>query len=48
LPDRVTVLVDEALHFDDVDVAKAREELTNATDQATIDFANAKLRLTGH
>jgi F-type H+-transporting ATPase subunit epsilon len=48
LPDRVTVLVDEALHFADVDVAKAREELANATDQATIDFANAKLRLTGH
>jgi F-type H+-transporting ATPase subunit epsilon len=48
LPDRVTVLVDEALHFDDVDVAKAREELAHATDQATIDFANAKLRLTGH
>jgi F-type H+-transporting ATPase subunit epsilon len=48
LPDRVTVLVDEALRFDDVDVAKAREELANATDQATIDFANAKLRLTGH
>ncbi|HTC31701.1 MAG TPA: ATP synthase F1 subunit epsilon [Candidatus Acidoferrum sp.] len=48
LPDRVTVLVDEALRFADVDVAKAREELANATDQATIDFANAKLRLTGH
>jgi len=48
LPDRVTVLVDEALRFDDIDVAKAREELADATDQATIDFANAKLRLTGH
>jgi len=48
LPDRVTVLVDEALRFDDIDVAKARDELADATDQATIDFANAKLRLTGH
>ncbi len=27
LPDRVTVLVDEALRFEDVDVAEAREEL---------------------
>ncbi|HTU83736.1 MAG TPA: ATP synthase F1 subunit epsilon [Candidatus Acidoferrales bacterium] len=63
LPDRVTVLVDEALRFEDVDVAKTREELHAATerqkaaagdpqayarDQAEIDFANAKLRLTGH
>lgn len=63
LPDRVTVLVDDALAFDDVDVAKAREELAAATErqkaepidspafaraQAAIDFANAKLRLTGH
>jgi F-type H+-transporting ATPase subunit epsilon len=63
LGDRVTVLVDEALRFEDVDVAKAREELAAATerqksepvgssafarDQAAIDFANAKLRLTGH
>jgi F-type H+-transporting ATPase subunit epsilon len=48
LPDRVTVLVDEALRFDDVDVAKTRDELEHATDQAEIDFANAKLRLTGH
>jgi F-type H+-transporting ATPase subunit epsilon len=63
LPDRVTVLVDDALSFDDVDVAKAREELAAATErqkgeaigtpafareQAAIDFANAKLRLTGH
>jgi F-type H+-transporting ATPase subunit epsilon len=48
LPDRVTVLVDQALRFDDVDVAKAREELATATDPAAIDFANAKLRLTGH
>ena len=51
LPDRVTVLVDEALRFEDVDVAKSRDELAAATtagDQAAIDFANAKLRLTGH
>jgi F-type H+-transporting ATPase subunit epsilon len=48
LPDRVTVLVDEAVRFDDVDVAKTRDELARATDQAAIDFANAKLRLTGH
>jgi F-type H+-transporting ATPase subunit epsilon len=63
LPDRVTVLVDEALRFEDVDVARAREDLAAATErqkaqaiespayareQAAIDFANAKLRLTGH
>jgi F-type H+-transporting ATPase subunit epsilon len=48
LPDRVTVLVDEALRFDDVDVAATREELTHASEQSAIDFANAKLRLTGH
>jgi F-type H+-transporting ATPase subunit epsilon len=63
LPDRLTVLVDEALHFDDIDVARAREELASATErqrsaggdraafareQSAIDFANAKLRLTGH
>ena len=48
LPDRVTVLVDEAVRFDDVDIAKTRDELARATDQAAIDFANAKLRLTGH
>jgi F-type H+-transporting ATPase subunit epsilon len=48
LPDRVAVLVDEAVRFDDVDVAKTRDELARATDQAAIDFANAKLRLTGH
>lgn len=47
LPDRVTVLVDEALRFDDVDVAQAREELSSS-DPVTVDFANAKLRLTGH
>jgi F-type H+-transporting ATPase subunit epsilon len=48
LPDRVTVLVDQALGFDDIDVAQARNELNTATDQAAIDFANAKLRVTGH
>jgi F-type H+-transporting ATPase subunit epsilon len=63
LPDRVTVLVDEALRFDDIDVARAREELAAATErqraagsdrqafareQSVIDFAGAKLRLTGH
>lgn len=63
LPDRVTVLVDEAVRFEDVVVAKAREDLAEATErqkatapgsdpfareQAIIDFANAKLRLTGH
>jgi len=30
LPDRVTVLVDEALTFEDVDVAKTRGELAEA------------------
>jgi F-type H+-transporting ATPase subunit epsilon len=63
LPDRVTVLVDEALRFEDVDVARSREDLAAAAErqkaqpmdspafareQAAIDFANAKLRLTGH
>ena len=61
LPDRVTVLVDEALTFEEVDVAAARAELAEATErqksaesmqyareQAIVDFANAKLRLTGH
>ena len=48
LPDRLTVLVDEALRFEDIDVAKAREELEAAGDQASLDFAAAKLRLTGH
>jgi F-type H+-transporting ATPase subunit epsilon len=63
LPDRITVLVGDALRFEDVDVAKAREELAQAADrqkaagsdpavyareQAIIDFAGAKLRLTGH
>jgi F-type H+-transporting ATPase subunit epsilon len=63
LPDRVTVLVDEALRFEEVVVAEARQELNEATErqkaaagdaalyareQAIIEFANAKLRLTGH
>lgn len=63
LPDGVTVLVDEAVRLEDVDVARAREELgaalerqksaaigseEYAREQAAIDFANAKLRLTGH
>lgn len=48
LPDRVTVLVDEAVRFDDVDVAATRDELARATEPSAIDFANAKLRLTGH
>lgn len=62
LPDRVTVLVDQALKFEDVDVTAARNDLAAATErqrsahdpaafareQAVIDFANAKLRLTGH
>ncbi|MDQ6826250.1 MAG: ATP synthase F1 subunit epsilon [Candidatus Eremiobacteraeota bacterium] len=62
-PDRVTVLVDRALRFEDVNVGEAREELDAAVDrqrlggadstayvreQNNIDFANAKLRLTGH
>jgi F-type H+-transporting ATPase subunit epsilon len=63
LPDGVTVLVDKALRFEEIDVAEAREELQEATErqkaaavetdlyvreQAIIEFANAKLRLTGH
>lgn len=62
LPDRVTVLVDDALLFEEVDVAAARAQLAEASErqkstaepqvfareQAIIDFANAKLRLTGH
>jgi F-type H+-transporting ATPase subunit epsilon len=63
LPDRVTVLVDEALRFEEVVIATAREELAAAIErqktagadrelfereQRIIDFANAKLRLTGH
>lgn len=48
LPDRVTILVDEAVTFEEVDVAQTRAELSAATSQTAIDFANAKLRLTGH
>ena len=62
LPDRVTVLVDQALKFEDVDINAARADLAAATErhkaaadsaaqereQSAIDFANAKLRLTGH
>lgn len=63
LPDRVTVLVDEALRFEEVVVSSTREELAAAIErqktagadrelfereQRIIDFANAKLRLTGH
>lgn len=63
LPDGVTVLVDEAVRFEEVDVAEVREELQAAMErqkaagddaelyareQAAIEFANAKLRLTGH
>jgi F-type H+-transporting ATPase subunit epsilon len=62
LPDRVTVLVDEAVRFDDIVVADVRQELSDAVarqkqaapenalyarEQAIIEFANAKLRLTG-
>ena len=63
LPDGVTILVDHAVRFEEVDVGEAREELQAATErqkavgddrelyvreQAAIEFANAKLRLTGH
>ncbi len=56
LPDRVTVLVDEALRFEQIVVADAPERQRLAGDdralyareQAIIEFANAKLRLTGH
>lgn len=62
LPDRVTVLVDRALRFEEIDIAQTRQELAEAAErlrgaadsaaakreQAAIDFANAKLRLTGH
>ncbi|HYL27703.1 MAG TPA: hypothetical protein VEW74_07695, partial [Candidatus Nitrosotalea sp.] len=62
LPVSVTVLVDEALRFEEVVVADARQELNDAIErqkgaapgsalyareQAIIEFANAKLRLTG-
>jgi F-type H+-transporting ATPase subunit epsilon len=48
LPDRITVLVDQALRFEDVDVAATREELARAATPAQAEFAQAKLRLTGH
>jgi F-type H+-transporting ATPase subunit epsilon len=63
LPDGVTVLVDEAVRFEEVVVSEARQALAEATErqkaagadrelyareQARIEFANAKLRLTGH
>jgi len=63
LPERLTVLVDQALRFEEVDVNGARTELAEAQEcqksaaadspqyqheQAAIDYANAKLRLTGH
>ena len=48
LPDRVTVLTDEAVAFEEVDVARTRAELAEATDPSIVDFARAKLRLTGH
>ncbi|HVR47643.1 MAG TPA: ATP synthase F1 subunit epsilon [Candidatus Binatia bacterium] len=63
LPEGVTILVDEAVRFEEVDVAEAREELQAASErqraagddrelyareQAAIEFAGAKLRLTGH
>lgn len=62
LPDRVTVLVDEAVRFEDVAVSEVRAEREAAMErqktagedrelyareQAAIEFANAKLRLTG-
>jgi len=48
LPDRVTVLVDEAVTFEEVDVAQTRAHLEETTDPAAAEFARAKLRLTGH
>lgn len=63
LPDRVTVLVDEAVRFEDVVIAQVRDERNEALErqktagadaalyareQAIIDYADAKLRLTGH
>jgi F-type H+-transporting ATPase subunit epsilon len=63
LPDRVTVLADEAIRFEEVVVADARRERAEALErqkaaggdaelyareQAAIEFASAKLRLTGH
>jgi F-type H+-transporting ATPase subunit epsilon len=63
LPDRVTVLVDEAVGFDGVVVAEVRQQLRDAIErqkaagveseeyareEAVIEFAGAKLRLTGN
>jgi len=48
LPDRVTVLADEAVTFEEVDVAATRAQLAETRDPAIADFARAKLRLTGH
>ena len=63
LPDRITILVDDAARFEDVVVADVRQSLREALDrqkaaaadpaayareQAIIDFAAAKLRLTGN
>jgi F-type H+-transporting ATPase subunit epsilon len=48
LPDRVTVLVDEAVTFEEVDVAQTRAHLGETADPAAAEFARAKLRLTGH
>jgi F-type H+-transporting ATPase subunit epsilon len=48
LPDRVTVLVDQAVTFEEVDVEQARAELAEAADPASAEFARAKLQLTGH
>jgi len=48
LPDRVTVLVDEAVRFEEVDVAQTRAQLEETSDPSVAEFARAKLRLTGH
>src|SRR5580700_5151615 len=40
LPNRVTVLIDEALRFEDVDVAKTREELAEAIDRQKAEGAD--------
>lgn len=63
LPDGLTILVDQVVAYDGVDVEASRRELAEATErqrtaggdsaaylreQNAIDFANAKLRLTGH
>lgn len=48
LPDRVTVLVDQAVTFEEVDVEQARAELAVAADPPSAEFARAKLQLTGH